>query len=555
MAKVNNSKNYIYFDTTARNPYRLRHLLKIAKKYEGQKLTNNLCEIIVKDLVKFQWFEPQTSIKFVNSKFPELNIKEKWENEKPLEDFEAKLLIDSWKPNHGEFGFSGSKKEPHWAARWVTYYRECKVYGLISYVPPGKGKNLDKFAEPFFITELGNKLINSIPRDELAHVNHGDIENTTAEEQIIFAHIMAKHKSSNPFRRCSFSNSPFPLLLKSLSIMANDDSLKAYISLNEVLIAIVWPNNNPKDLVEFIRKFRKNKIGNGTQEEIEKYVKKKLSISSLWTKNASGRSAIDAYWRRLKATGLFLRKGYLIYLDTSQQTLINYIIDKYLPVQNYESEELYFDYISSIDEKLLSFKQKTLFATNNKLKSIAEYLSWEQIKQELNDSSVGENSKIYDLKGIKPALRYEFICGVAITKKFTNTLTNANCRIDSFGWPIGFATGQQGTNTGADIECFEEKMNFIIEPSRGISKSEQFRECFSIEEHLESFISEQKKDAKSFFIAPRLSGRIKRFAVFLEWENKKPIMKNLTTVDFIHLLENKNNLYEIFNSQLTEHST
>ena len=337
--------------------------------------------------------------------------------------------------------------------------------------------------------------------------------------------------------------------------MANDDSLKAYISLNEVLIAIVWPNNNPKDLVEFIRKFRKNKIGNGTQEEIEKYVKKKLSISSLWTKNASGRSAIDAYWRRLKATGLFLRKGYLIYLDTSQQTLINYIIDKYLPVQNYESEELYFDYISSIDEKLLSFKQKTLFATNNKLKSIAEYLSWEQIKQELNDSSVGENSKIYDLKGIKPALRYEFICGVAITKKFTNTLTNANCRIDSFGWPIGFATGQQGTNTGADIECFEEKMNFIIEPSRGISKSEQFRECFSIEEHLESFISEQKKDAKSFFIAPRLSGRIKRFAVFLEWENKKPIMKNLTTVDFIHLLENKNNLYEIFNSQLTEHST
>ena len=25
------SKNYIYFDTTARNPYRLRHLLRIAK--------------------------------------------------------------------------------------------------------------------------------------------------------------------------------------------------------------------------------------------------------------------------------------------------------------------------------------------------------------------------------------------------------------------------------------------------------------------------------------------------------------------------------------------
>lgn len=552
MPKNYNLKNYLYFDTKARNPYRLRHLLKIALPYEGQILTNELCQIIIKDLIKNQWFEPEKAIKKLEISQPELDIKNKWLSENTLTETEATLLLNAWKPTRQWPNFRGSPQDPHWAHRWFQYYTECQVYGLIKFTPPGKGKKLDKFAEPFYITELGKLLINSIPENELSHKVHGDIENTTAEEQIIFAHIMAKHKSSNPFRRCSFSNSPFPLLLKSLLLMAEDDALKAYISLNEVLIVIVWPNNNPNELIEFIREFRINNIGNGSQEEIENYVKKKLSINSLWTKSASGKSAIDAYWRRLKATGLFLRKGYSIYLDSLQKDLINYIIDTYLPVQNFETEKLYFNYISTIDEQLLSFKQQTLFATNNKLKNVAEYLSWEQIKQELIDSSIGVSSKIIDLNGIKPALRYEFICGVAITKKFTKTITNANCRTDSFGWPIGFAIGQHGTNTGADIECFEEKMNFIIEPSRGTSKSEQFRECFSIEEHLESFISGQNKDAKSFFIAPRLSSRIKRFAIFLEWENEKPIMKNLTTDDFINVLENKNNLYESFNSQLTE---
>ena len=542
------SKNYLYFDTTARNPYRLRHLLRIAKKYEGQVLTNQLCEVIVKDLIKFQWFEPQSSIKIAESKFPKLNIKEKWKSEKPLEDSEAQILIDSWKPDHGEAGFCASKKEPHWAARWVTYYRECKVYGLIDYTPPGKGSDLDKFAKPFHITDLGKMLINSIPEDELAHVHHGDIENTSAEEQIIFCHIMAKHKSSNPFRRCRFYNSPFPLLLKTLTLMDADDKMKPYITLNEVLIAIVWPNNNPLELMKFLKEFRKLKIGNGSHYEIEKYVKSKLNISSLWTKVASGKSAIDAYWRRLKATGLFLRKGYTIYLDLTQKCLIDYIIKQYLVVDEYKTEEDYFNYISSIDEKLLGFKQATSFVTYKKFKNIAEYLSWDDIKLELQNSSLNRPSQIIDLIGKKPSLRYEFICGVAITNKFKDTKTIANCKTDSFGWPIGYASGLKGTNTGADIECFELNMNFIIEPSRGTSKTEQFRECWSIEEHLEVFKKQENKVTKSFFIAPSLTNRVERFAKFLKWELGSQVMKNLTTDDFIDLLESKNSLEESFGS-------
>jgi hypothetical protein len=535
-------KNYLYFDTTTRSPYRLKHLLKIALPYEGQILTNELCEIIIRDLIKYQWFEPVSSINIIERLQPNLKIREKWNNIKPLKDSDAQILIDAWKPNHGEAGFRGSKKDPHWAARWVTYYRECQVYGLIDFTAPGKDANLNKFAKPFYITDLGKLLIQSIPEGESARA----IENTSVEEQIIFAHIMAKHKSSNPFRRCSFNNSPFPLLLNSLILMDKTPNLNSSLSLKEVLITLVWPNNDSKAFVDFIADFRKNKIGNGSQEEIETYVKKKLKINSLWANTASGKSAIDAYWRRLKATGLFLRKEYTIYLDKTRESLINYIIEKYLPTNNYSDERVYFNYISTIDLEIFKFKQDTIFASNEQLKKIADFLTWDQIKQELKDSSNGDSSKIQDLTGLQPALRYEFICSVALAQKFTKTSTNANCRTDSFGWPIGFASGQKGTNTGADIECYETNMNFIIEPSRGTSKSEQTRECFAIEEHLDILIEQKKKEAKSFFIAPRLSDRVKRYAIFLEWENNKKIMKNLTTEEFIILLETKSNLEKCF---------
>lgn len=540
------TKNYLYFDTTARNPYRLRHLLKIAQPYEGQILTNELCEVIIRDLIKYQWFKPDSSIKIVEKLHPNLNISEKWDSAEPLSDLDAQILVDAWKPDHGEAGFRGSEKDPHWAARWITYYRECQIYGLIDFTPPGKDSDSNRFAKPFFITELGKLLINSIPKGEIAHRDHGAIENTTVEEQIIFCHIMAKHKSSNPFRRCSFNNSPFPLLLDALKKMEKSSNINASLSLKEVLITLIWPNNDSKALVDFIADFRKNKIGNGTQEEIEAYVKNKLKIDSLWTKVESGKSAIDAYWRRLKATGLFIRKGYTIYLDKSRESLTNYIIEKYLPINNYKDEGEYFNYMSKIDNEILKYKLNTIFATNQQLQNIADYLTWEQIKQELLDSSNGESSKIEDLTGLQLALRYEFICSVALTKKFKNTYTNANCRTDSFGWPIGFASGQKGTNTGADIECYEANMNFIVEPSRGTSKSEQTRECFAIEEHLEILIEQKDKEAKSFFIAPRLSDRAKRYAQFLEWENNKKIMRNLSTDEFINLLETKSNLEHCF---------
>ena len=146
-------------------------------------------------------------------------------------------------------------------------------------------------------------------------------------------------------------------------------------------------------------------------------------------------------------------------------------------------------------------------------------------------------------------LRYEFICAVALAYKFSQTKVTANCKTDSFGWPLSYASGQSGTNTGADIECYEHNMNFIVEPSLGISKSEQTRECLAIDNHLDAFIKQQSKDAKSFFIAPGMTSRIKTFSKFLEYERGSPTMKNLTTNEFIDKLENENDLYNSFINQ------
>ncbi len=43
---------YLYFDTTIRNPLRLKFFLKSAINCEGQTLTNDLCVEIVKEFIK-----------------------------------------------------------------------------------------------------------------------------------------------------------------------------------------------------------------------------------------------------------------------------------------------------------------------------------------------------------------------------------------------------------------------------------------------------------------------------------------------------------------------
>lgn len=535
-------EKYVYFDTTTRNPRRLKYLLKVAKPYEGQVLTNALCEEIVKDLIKFKWFKPN-SIKDpeTENRFPGIN--NRYADKEPLSEDEAVFIKEAWKPTRQWPGFRGSRKDPHWAHRWFQYYLECQIYGLIDFVAPGRGEDEDKFAQPFYITELGNKLISTVIDDDPRE----DKDLSSVEENIIFTHILAKHENCQPFRRNKVATSPIPLVLgalKHLKVLGAKD----YLSFSrEIRILVLWQKNDPKELAEFIRDFRKDVPNNASEELITKYILKKAEIQKTWTAERHLTDISDKTWRMLEITGLFIRQQGSIRLDKNQMPLIDYVIENYLEVKHQnDDEKSYFNYISSIDNTLLGFAQKTIFAGQRQLSNVANTLSWDEIKQELKDSSSRRSSKILELRSVAATLRYEFICAVALSHMFHNTKVIARCKTDSFGWPLSHASGQSGTNTGADIECFENNMNFIVEPSLGISKSEQTRECLAIDDHLDAFIRQQNKDAKSFFIAPTITNRIKNFSNFLEFERQTPIMKNLATDEFIYKLENENNLEDCF---------
>lgn len=547
------SKDYIYIDTTSRNPIRLKHALKIAKKYEGQNLTNDLCEQIVKDLIKFKWFKPKESLAAANLSHPDLNLSAKFEKDEELSDEDASILINVWRPKHQEAGFRGSKIDPHWSARWVTYYRECLVYGLIEYSPPGKGKDLDKFAKPFYITELGNKLIDSIPENEAPDTK----AETTTKEQIIFSHIMAKFKSGNPIRRCSFDINPLPLLLKTLLVMEEDSEMKSYLGKDETVVLLTQRENDPIKLKEGLKKFRKSINTNANKSAIDKYIRKEITNQkgtdklSLWSNLDNMNSARDALWRRFRATGLFLLdKSYSLSLDMSQEKLINYIVEFYLDKKiDISTDEKYLNYIQSIDDKLLEFEQQTQLADQTKLEKISNELTWEEIIKEINSCDKGKDvGTIKPIKEIKKSLRYEFIIAVALAKQLKNTSIKANCRVDSFGWPIGHAPGQTAGSSGADIECFEENLNFIVEPSLGQGDAYQLQEGINLDSHLKKFVDLHNKPAKGFFISPSIKERAKRVASFFAYEAGQEIMRNLNTSDFISKLRDEETLEDFFNN-------
>lgn len=534
MAKRTTKPKHLYFDTTIRNPVRNKHFLKVANKYNGSILTNELCETIIKDLIKSKVFYPQEALKTVNNK----SLTDKFSNDKIISEKEAIQIINAWKPTHAEPGFRASKKDPHWAARWFNYYKLSRTLGLIDFVAPGKsvrGKNnTDKFAQPFYITELGKQLIDSIPENDDPRESE-----FTAKENIIYAHCLSKYKSSNPFMRRSIENSPLPLLLKTLQLIETDSEMKSFIRIREIPIILLWDNNSPKELYSYIKKFRKDVPENASYDTIEKYILKRTKFES-WTDEKTIRSITDEYYRKISATGLIETTVYSIKLNKSQEELINYIVKTYLdfPKDIYADEKTYFSYTSTIDNEILKYEKDEIYADNDQLENINALLTWDEIKEELLKASSGKKSVLPSIKDVKASIRYEFFCALGVKNQFKKTIVQANCRTDSIGWPIGHARGKKGSNTGADIECIEDNYNFIIEPTLRRDSSGQINEGVAISDHRKAMIEKFNKDTRIIFVAPSIHKRMEEFEKFLKFENQgNKILFTNSTGEYLDNLE------------------
>jgi hypothetical protein len=88
----------------------------------------------------------------------------------------------------------------------------------------------------------------------------------------------------------------------------------------------------------------------------------------------------------MRLTGLISLRGGGRFVDINKTEIekINYILNKYSNFKNFEDEKEWFNYISKIDERLISEPKKLAASHVNKLlDKWIEMYNWEKIKAEL----------------------------------------------------------------------------------------------------------------------------------------------------------------------------
>ena len=135
----------LLYTTTMRNPGRLKQLMYVLKKFEGQILTDELATDIVGECIRYGVYRPTKQTQ---------TIKEKWKltpkgnfSRLLLTKKEVSFLIKNNEQQHKEAGF-----EKGYPSRFATMYDLCKELGFAYF----------KIGEPIEISDLGNHLIDAL---------------------------------------------------------------------------------------------------------------------------------------------------------------------------------------------------------------------------------------------------------------------------------------------------------------------------------------------------------------------------------------------------------
>jgi len=108
--------------TTVRNPQRYKQFLNILLSYNGKKLTNNIIQRVVFDLISKKVYTP-VYIKYVP------RLKDQLDDEgTPFSENDTKEIIENSPQQHKEAGF-----ERGWPSRFDTWYKMAKELGFIYY--------------------------------------------------------------------------------------------------------------------------------------------------------------------------------------------------------------------------------------------------------------------------------------------------------------------------------------------------------------------------------------------------------------------------------------
>ena len=518
----------LLFTTTVRNPQRLKALLFVFAKFDGQILTDNLATQIVCELIRYGLYRPMVQSNA---------IKNKWSTT-PKGEFAEFLLTDKeveymFKHNpqdHKEAGFAKG-----YPSRFATFFDFAKELGFVYYQPN----------EPIEFSEIGKKFANIFS----VEIENGNIvvsEEHPEYEQQAFLQAMAKSQRNNPFVRVLNDNIPLILLLETIKkLNADPEFNNAGISRKELPLLIFWKNNDTEALYQRIKKLRQEYRYNPSDEVIIDICTKEILTDYKKFKPKSIVSEYpDEFIRKMRLTGLISLRGAGRFIDINhnEDERVDYVLSQYSHYQKYETERAYFDYMAQIDENLFAIAPVVADATRSEelLQNWVTTYDWNNIKAELNILATRNKiSKDEVLKFLPNPARLEFLTALAIKSKMPEIRVIPNYPCDDEGLPTSTAGG---IGDKGDIECFEKNNGILVEVTLLEGTTQTKMEVWAISRHLEAFTNKYERKSQCIFIAPTIFKDSERQIAYSN-DNYNLAIRPYKIDDFVSYLETKKRLY------------
>ena len=458
----------LLFTTTMRNPERLKWFLGVLKNYDRQVLANELAEEISGELIRIGLYKPTRLTKTIKNKINEKS---------PLTDKEVAKVLKDNPQNHKEAGFNKG-----WPSRFDTWFKLAKELGFVFY----------EIGKPIRFSEIGLKLVDS---------NHPEFE------QQAFLNAFVKYQSNNPFRRVLNENVPLILLLQVIKRLNEDKNFNnTGISRLEIPLVIYWKDSDAEKLYVRIKQLRKRFGYSPSMEVISEICRDEIMQGTdIVRDNESIMTDYpDEFVRKMRLTGLISLRGggRFIDINKNEQAKVDYVLKTYAKYEKYDSEEKYFEYISKVDQNLVSVltKSVTVEEQDKYLKKWIKVYPWETIKTEMLNLGGRQLTNDEILKYLSNPIRLEFLTALAIKSKFPKVKVIPDYPVDDEGIPTATAAGTG--NTG-DIECYENVNGILIEVTMSEGRTQTMMEVWPIVRHLEEF-GKKAKSSMCYFVAPSI---------------------------------------------------
>lgn len=504
----------LLFTTTLRNPERIKSFLKVLKEYDGKILTSELVNKIAGDLIEQGLYRP---VEISN------NIKDKIKAGKPLTKKERSKILADNPQKHKEKDFPIG-----WASRFDTWFKFPKELGFVYY----------NFGEKVIFSDIGKRLV---------------FENHPVFEQQAFLNAFVKQQRNNPFRRVLNENVPLILLLEVIKKLNADAKFNnSGISRLELPLLIYWKDNDAEKLYQRIVSLREVHGFQPTREVIIDVCSNEIMQGGDIKRadNSILSDYPDEFIRKMRLTGLISLRGGGRFIDINKNEAekIAYVLKHYSKYDKYSDDREYFNYVSSIDDKLFSYLPKDA----SKEEKAEQLLKWvklyerDAIREELLKLSQKKRTNDDILKFMTDPVRLEFLVALNIKSNFPDASVIPNYPIDDEGLPTSTAPGANDTG---DIECYEDGKGILVEVTMLQGRSQTVAEIWPVDRHLEKFsdkfagkLGGSMQKPICYFVAPSIYGDTLKQINYIDYQYKRVILPK-TIKEFVEFATSNNKLY------------